>query len=96
MRSRKPLSHKCFRARITLPKLTIFVTSCPFSTYNRTLLTKTVFTQFLLSYKVNPQTVIFLGYSDNAQGMLRPDLTRTDLTRFDRTFFLKLGYAWRP
>lgn len=58
--------------------------------------TKTVFTQFLFSYKVNPQTVIFLGYSDNAQGMLTPELTRTDLTRHNRTFFLKLGYAWRP
>ncbi|MFC1575733.1 carbohydrate binding family 9 domain-containing protein [Gemmatimonadota bacterium] len=58
--------------------------------------TQTVFTQFLFSYKVNPQTVLFLGYSDNAYGLLTPELVRTDLTRTDRTFFLKLGYAWRP
>ena len=58
--------------------------------------TPTVFTQFLFSYKVNPQTVLFLGYSDNARGALYPELTRIDITRSDRTFFLKLGYAWRP
>jgi hypothetical protein len=54
------------------------------------------FTQLLFSYKVNPQTVVFLGYSDNAVGSLSPELDRIDLTRTDRTFFLKLGYAWRP
>jgi hypothetical protein len=57
---------------------------------------RTLFTQLLFSYKVNPQTVLFLGYSDNSQGMLSPELVRTDLVRSDRTFFLKLGYAWRP
>jgi hypothetical protein len=57
---------------------------------------KSLFTQFLFSYKVNSQTVVFLGYSDNAQGMLTPEFALTDLTRYTRTFFLKLGYAWRP
>jgi hypothetical protein len=57
---------------------------------------RTFFTQLLFSYKVNPQTVVFLGYSDNALGLLTPELDRTGLTRTDRTFFLKLGYAWRP
>jgi len=57
---------------------------------------RTFLTQLLFSYKVNPQTVVFLGYSDNAMGLLTGDLDRTDLTRTDRTFFLKLGYAWRP
>ncbi len=51
--------------------------------------TGTVFTQFLFSYKINPQTVLFLGYSDNSLGMQGIDITRTD-----RTFFLKIGYAW--
>lgn len=50
--------------------------------------TKQVFTQFLFSYKINPQTVLFLGYSDNHFGM-----NGIDLTRADRTFFLKIGYA---
>ena len=51
--------------------------------------TQTIFTQLLFSYKLNPQTVLFLGYSDNYLGM-----TNIDITQTDRTFFLKLGYAW--
>ncbi len=47
-----------------------------------------LFTQFLFSYKINPQTVLFLGYSDNYLGM-----TGIDFTQKDRTFFLKIGYA---
>lgn len=50
---------------------------------------ETLFTQFLFSYKVNPQTVLFVGYSDNHLG-----LTQIDLARTDRTFFAKIGYAW--
>jgi hypothetical protein len=48
-----------------------------------------LFTQFLFSYKINPQTVLFLGYSDNSFGA-----RGIDLVRADRTFFLKIGYAW--
>jgi hypothetical protein len=51
--------------------------------------TQTLFTQLLFSYKLNPQTVLFLGYSDNYLGRLD-----VDLTQLDRTFFVKLGYAW--
>jgi hypothetical protein len=51
--------------------------------------TQTVFTQFLFSYKLNPQTVLFIGYSDNYLG-----LTNIDITQTNRTFFVKLGYAW--
>ncbi len=51
--------------------------------------TQTIFTQFLFSYKLNPQTVLFIGYSDNYLGM-----TGIDITQSDRTFFVKLGYAW--
>jgi hypothetical protein len=50
-----------------------------------------LFSQFLFSYKVNPQTVAFLGYSENQAGAQSYDLTRTS-----RTFFAKVGYAWRP
>jgi hypothetical protein len=50
--------------------------------------TKTLFTQFLFSYKINPQTVLFIGYSDNHPGYKGIDITRTD-----RTFFLKIGCA---
>jgi hypothetical protein len=48
-----------------------------------------LFTQFLFSYKVNPQTVIFVGYSDNSYAY-----NGAGLTQGDRTFFVKLGYAW--
>ncbi|MGH7517163.1 MAG: DUF5916 domain-containing protein [Gemmatimonadales bacterium] len=51
----------------------------------------TLFTQLLLSYKLNPQTVAFLGYSDSHRGT-----DAIELTRADRTFFVKLGYALRP
>jgi len=51
--------------------------------------TRTLFTQFLYSFKLNPQTVLFLGYSDNRLGMREFALTQTD-----RTFFVKIGYAW--
>ncbi len=50
---------------------------------------QTIFTQFLFSYKLNPQTVLFIGYSDNYLGMMDIDITQTN-----RTFFVKLGYAW--
>jgi hypothetical protein len=50
---------------------------------------RALFGQLLLSYKVNPQTVVYLGYSGNHAGSrvrgLRPE---------DRTIFMKLGYAW--
>jgi hypothetical protein len=46
-------------------------------------------TQFLFSYKINPQTMLFVGYSDFHLGDVAHDLTQTD-----RTFFGKIGYAW--
>ena len=45
--------------------------------------------QVLLSYKVNPQTVFFLGYSDSYEGDQDQDLTQSG-----RTLFAKIGYAW--
>ena len=48
-----------------------------------------LFSQLLFSYTVNPQTVLFLGYSETRQGF-----NGADLDEVDRTFFLKLGYAW--
>jgi len=58
-------------------------------TYETDRRSRKLFAQFLFSYKLNPQTVLFLGYSDN--GTARPGF---DLQRQDRTFFVKLGYAW--
>jgi hypothetical protein len=56
---------------------------------------KHLFSQLLFSYKLNPQTVLFLGYSDNHVGG-DPGLLGErpiDLTRTDRTLFFKVGYA---
>jgi len=48
-------------------------------------------TQFLLSYRVNPFTLVYLGYSDFG---MEDDWT--DPTTLTRTYFVKLSYAWRP
>ncbi|MEW6336936.1 MAG: DUF5916 domain-containing protein [Acidobacteriota bacterium] len=48
-----------------------------------------LFTQFLFSYKLNPQTVLFAGYSDTSQGT-----DAYSLTRANRTVFAKIGYAF--
>lgn len=47
-----------------------------------------LFGQFLFSYKINPQTVLFAGYDDTRFGQNEFDLTQTN-----RSFFLKVGYA---
>jgi hypothetical protein len=47
------------------------------------------FSQFLFSYKLNPRTVLFLGYADNYFG--GPEF---GLTQMNRTLFVKVGYAW--
>jgi len=47
-----------------------------------------LFNQLLLSYKINPQTVAFLGYSDTHLGA-----DAYPLTQRDRTIFMKVGYA---
>ncbi len=47
-----------------------------------------LFSQVLFSYKINPYTVLFLGYSDDYYG-----LQHIPITQNNRTFFLKIGYA---
>lgn len=47
---------------------------------------KHLFSQVLFSYKINPQTVLFLGYSDDYYGI-------HVIKQNNRTFFLKIGYA---
>jgi hypothetical protein len=50
-----------------------------------------LYAQLLFSYKVNPRTVVFVGYSEDSRG----DATY-DLTTAIRSVFVKLGYAWIP
>jgi hypothetical protein len=49
-------------------------------------------TQLIYSYKLNPQTVFFLGYSDISY---RDDNLK-ELRREERTLFTKVSYAWMP
>lgn len=49
--------------------------------------------QLLLSYKVNPLTVVFAGFGAGWDG---DDVLRDDLRAASRVVFLKVGYAWRP
>jgi len=48
-------------------------------------------TQLIYAYKLNPQTVFFVGYSDSSY----QDDYLDDLEREQRTFFTKISYAWR-
>ncbi len=60
-------------------------------------LEESVFAQVLLSYKLNPQSVIFLGYVDNHHGFHdNIDLREIPLTQLNQALFFKIGYAWRP
>jgi Domain of unknown function (DUF5916)/Carbohydrate family 9 binding domain-like len=56
--------------------------------------TETLFSQLLFSYKLNPLTVLFVGYADNRLG-LNDGLQDYSLTQTDRTIFVKLGYAFQ-
>ncbi len=47
-----------------------------------------LYAQMLLSYKLNPRTVFFLGYTDNFVGKYFLDPKRDT-----KTFFVKVGYA---
>jgi len=48
-------------------------------------------TQLLYSYKVNPQTLLYLGYSDG--GFQSAESNR--LERDQRSLFAKFSYAWQ-
>ncbi len=50
---------------------------------------RTLLSQLLLGYKVDPQTAIYVGYSDDYVGD-----AATPLTQVDRALFFKIGYAW--
>ncbi len=57
---------------------------------------RSLFTQLLFSYKVNPQTLVFLGWTDDRAGASEVAGRDLSLEPRGRAFFLKLGYAWRP
>ena len=49
-------------------------------------------TQLIYAYKINPQTVFYLGYSDNSY----QDDRLKSLERAQRTIYSKISYAWLP
>ena len=51
--------------------------------------TRDVFLKLLYSYKINPRTVLFLGYTDDRYGDYLYGITQKD-----RAVFMKLGYSW--
>ena len=51
---------------------------------------RSLFPQVLFSYKINPRTLLYLGYSGSrAATELNP------MQSFERTLFFKIAYAWR-
>jgi len=52
----------------------------------------TLSTQLIYAYKVNPQTAVYVGYSDSSY----EDDYLDRLTKEQRTLFAKLTYAWQP
>jgi len=48
--------------------------------------------ELLYSYKLNPRTVFYLGYSDQ----FVDDDSLDGLTETNETWFMKIGYAWTP
>ncbi len=53
---------------------------------------KSLSTQLIYGYKINPQTVFYLGYSDNHY----QDMYSERLRQEQKTFFSKISYAWMP
>lgn len=59
-------------------------------TFDVDAISKGLGTQLLYSYKLNPLTKFFVGYSDSAY----QDDMLTSLTRNERSVFMKFSYAW--
>jgi hypothetical protein len=78
--------------RVTVQQQTVERDLALFVNPDTDALSKTRGMQLLYSYQLNPQTVVFAGYSDN----LAQDDDLATLTRTARTFFLKFSYAWVP
>lgn len=51
--------------------------------------------QLVYSYKINPRSVFYAGYSDNYFGSDENNVS-TDTFQTGRSLFLKFGYAWQP
>ncbi len=54
-----------------------------------------IFTQVLFSYKLNPQTALYVGATDERSEVFQ-GIEADELTPTGRTLFVKIGYAWVP
>ena len=50
---------------------------------------RSINSQIIYSYKINPRTALYAGYADGYFGDQVDPLFQTD-----RTLFFKIGYAW--
>ena len=67
-----------------------------FNDYQQLNPPKNLASQLLYSYKINPFTLIYLGYSDQYVNQLDTNrMTRSKLKRTDKTLFMKFSYAWQ-
>lgn len=57
---------------------------------------RSVASQLLFSYKLNPQSVVFVGYGDARVEWTDVGFRSVPLIQIDRTLFAKASYAWRP
>lgn len=58
--------------------------------------TQYTFAQVLFGYEVSPQTLFYLGYSDERSGLTQTDGAIVPVHLTSRALFVKLSYAWRP
>jgi hypothetical protein len=55
-----------------------------------------LFSRFILSYEVSPQTLFYLGYSNDRDAVTGLDRPLAPMRLTGRVFVAKLSYAWRP
>ena len=53
-------------------------------------------TDLLFAYRLDPLSVVFIGVGDVRSASVEPNLRERPLGPEERSFFLKLGYGWRP
>lgn len=54
-------------------------------------ISKRLASQLIYSYKINPFTLFYIGYSDN----FKTNTNTYDLTKTNKTLFVKFSYAWQ-
>ncbi|GLX80077.1 hypothetical protein tinsulaeT_34170 [Thalassotalea insulae] len=82
--------HSYLKLNLVYSDVDINTANYPYAEVSNT--NKNLSSQLIYAYKLNPQTVFYLGYSDNSY----QDDYLNSLERDQRTFFTKVSYAWMP